>query len=483
VAVTGDCDVVVVGGGPAGAAVASLVARRGHRVVLLEAEFFPRYQIGESLLPATVHGVCRLLGVVDELEAAGFPRKRGGSFRWGSNPAPWTFAFELAPELSVPTGYAYQVRRMEFDQILLENARRCGVEVREGCPVREVLGDGGRVCGVAHEDPSGRRREVRARWVVDASGNRSRLHGRVGERRPSENFQNLAVFGYFAGGRRLPGANAGNILCAAFDEGWLWYIPLRADLTSVGAVVGRDQAGRIAADPAAALAAFVERCDIVREYLAGVERVRDGVYGQTRVRKDYSYTTDRFWRPGMVVVGDAACFVDPVFSTGVHLATYGALLATRSLNSVLAGEVDEERAFGEFEGRYRREYRMIYEFLTAFYDMHRDEGSYFWNAHQVLGDGHTNLESFVTLVGGVASGERALTGATGPAVPGDEDELVDYRFGAPGMPAALHEMVDTTRRAVTGQAPVNETPLLPGGLVPSADMLSWTDPAVLAPAR
>ena len=109
---------------------------------------------------------------------------------------------------------------------------------------------------------------------------------------------------------------------------------------------------------------------MIRDYLSGAKRVTEGEYGKLRVRKDYSYHHTKFWRPGMVLIGDAACFVDPVFSSGVHLATYSALLAARSINSVLAGTVDEAAAFAEFEGRYRREYGVFYEFLTSFYDMH-----------------------------------------------------------------------------------------------------------------
>ncbi|MFC4108317.1 tryptophan 7-halogenase, partial [Micromonospora zhanjiangensis] len=132
-------DVVVAGGGPAGSTVASLVAMQGHRVLLLEKEVFPRYQIGESLLPSTVHGVCRLLGVTDELAEAGFPKKKGGTFRWGARPEPWTFSFGLSERMTGSASFAYQVERARFDEILLNNAKRKGVEVREGCSVTGVI--------------------------------------------------------------------------------------------------------------------------------------------------------------------------------------------------------------------------------------------------------------------------------------------------------------------------------------------------------
>ena len=124
-------DVVVVGGGPAGSTAATVVAMRGHRVLLLEKQSFPRYQIGESLLPSTVHGLCRILGVADEVARAGFTLKRGGTFRWGRNPEPWQFSFAMSPRLPEPTSTAFQVERAKFDDILLRNAARNGVDVRE----------------------------------------------------------------------------------------------------------------------------------------------------------------------------------------------------------------------------------------------------------------------------------------------------------------------------------------------------------------
>ena len=171
-----DVDVVVVGGGPGGSTLATLLAMQGHRVVVLEKETFPRYQIGESLLPSTVHGVCRLTGVSDYLASAGFTTKRGGTYRWGSNPEPWTFAFAISPRMAGKTSYAYQVERSKFDKILLDHARRMGADVRENCPVTDVLSDGIRVHGVAYTDSDGNTRQIHARYVVDASGNRSSIY-------------------------------------------------------------------------------------------------------------------------------------------------------------------------------------------------------------------------------------------------------------------------------------------------------------------
>ncbi|MFF1709739.1 tryptophan 7-halogenase [Streptomyces sp. NPDC058268] len=486
-------DVVVVGGGPAGSTLAALVAMQGRRVLVLEKEFFPRHQIGESLLPSTVHGVCRLTGVADELAKAGFPRKRGGTFRWGANPDPWTFSFSVSPRMSGPTSFAYQVERSKFDDILLKHARKVGAEVREGCAVLDVIADDERVRGVTYTDADGNERRALATFVVDASGNKSRVYQRVGGKREySEFFRSLALFGYFEGGKRLPEPNSGNILSVAFPSGWFWYIPLSDTLTSVGAVVRREMAEKIQGDQEKAFMALVDECPLIGEYLADAKRVTTGQYGQLRVRKDYSYHHTTFSRPGFVLIGDAACFVDPVFSSGVHLATYSALLAARSINSVLSGRVDEEPALKEFEARYRREYGVFYEFLLSFYDMHHDEDSYFWQAKKVTQTARPELQSFVELIGGVSSGERVLTeaeilakrfssdseefAAAVDELAGSQDGSMVPLFKSSVVREVMQEGGQVQMRALLGEDAEAEAPLFSGGLVPSPDGMFWQLP-------
>ncbi|MEO6086726.1 MAG: FAD-dependent oxidoreductase [Umezawaea sp.] len=482
-----DFDVVVVGGGPAGATAATVVALRGHRVLLLEKHVFPRYQIGESLLPSTVHGICRTLGVADEVANAGFKLKRGGTFRWGTEREPWQFSFALSPRLPDPTSTAFQVERSRFDEILLRNAARKGVDVRENCRVVGVIDEDDRVRGVRYLDADGVEHVVRARYVVDASGNTSRLHGQVaGERVYSEFFRNLAVFGYFEGGGRLPKPNDGNIFCAAFDEGWLWYIPLRDDLTSVGAVVGPEHTAAIQRDPRGAWRSMIDSCPEVAELLRGVPTATTAPYDAVRVRKDYSYWKKGFWKPGMVLVGDAACFVDPVLSSGVHLATYGALLAARSINSCLGDGLDEKRSFTEFEDRYRREYGQFYEFLISFYDMQQDQNSYFWSAKRVTAVSAPEAEAFVELVGGLVSGDAAVLrpeglGARLTAAATDVGDAVrrlstsdDRRnplLESSVIRGTFHEGRQLQEQALYGGS-LDEPAA--GAVEPSADGLAWT---------
>jgi len=495
-------DLIVLGGGPAGSTLSTFTAMRGHRVLLLERERFPRHQIGESLLPATIHGICALLGVKEEVESQGFPRKNGGTFRWGKSPEPWTFNFTKRPNDRY--GYAYQVERAKFDDILLRNARKKGVDVREGPEVTGLLYEGERVAGVRYRDPEGREHQARARFVADTMGNKSHVAPSVGERVYSKFFQNVALYAYYENGKRLPPPNSGNILCAAFKSGWFWYIPLSDTLTSVGAVVAKEAAGRIRESPEEAMRSYIDECPIIRDHLSGARRVTSGIYGEHRIRKDYSYCNTRFWAPGLVLVGDAACFIDPVFSSGVHLATYSALLAARSINTCLRGDasISEEAAFKEFEQRYRREFGKFYQFLIAFYDMVQDESSYFWTARKILNTEERDNEAFVSLVAGISEADEPLFqggaagyfddrqgfgayfgdmlareapelkgAATRPAAPVRPDPA---RFDADKfMQGFTGEIAQLQILAAMGERRPAERPLTQGGLVASADGFHW----------
>ncbi|HEY6391128.1 MAG TPA: tryptophan 7-halogenase, partial [Bryobacteraceae bacterium] len=464
-----------------------------HRVLLLERERFPRHQIGESLLPATVHGICTLLGVKGQLERAKFVRKNGGTFLWGLNQKPWSFGFSISPVLGDSAGFAYQVERAKFDQILLENARLKGVTIQEEAAVKRVISENGRVSGVEYTDDRGRKCTARARFVADASGNQSVIARNVGDRVFSKFFQNVALYCYFENGKRLPPPNHGNILCATFNQGWFWYIPLSDKLTSVGAVIGHEHAHQLKGGYEQAMRAFIDSCPIINEYLAGATRVTDGIYGAFRVRKDYSYSSTRFWRPGMVLVGDAACFVDPVFSSGVHLATYAGLLAARSINTVLNGAIDEARCFQEFESRYRREFSNFYQFLIAFYDINQDEESYFWHARKVLNTSEKANEAFVRLVAGVSEPDLALNGAAGYfEARKDIGRVFDsagntYVDALDADPAAsdfnsqtlindlLSEAAELQALGRRGSVRKTEKPAMPGGLIASPDGFRWRE--------
>jgi hypothetical protein len=197
---------------------------------------------------------------------------------------------------------------------------------------------------------------------------------------------------------------------------------------------------------------------MIRDYLGATERVTDGIYGQYRVRKDWSYCNTRFWRPGLVLLGDAACFVDPLFSSGIHLATYSALLAGRSINTFLRGSISEQRCFDEFEERYRCEYLTFLRFLSVFYDKSKEKEAYFRAAHEILETDETDRQAFVRLVSGFSTGgdigERPGSEGSGRSVA--RSALDIFMLGRTGKALPIPSPNDST-------------------LVPSVDGLHWTE--------
>jgi FAD-dependent halogenase len=368
------------------------------------------------------------------------------------------------------------------------------VDVREKHAVEKIFFDGGRAVGVSFVDDKGRPRTASAPYIVDAGGNRAQYHNAdVGERVYSNFFQNVALYGYFEHGKRLPPPNQGNILCCAFKDGWFWYIPLSANLTSVGAVVSRDAAKIMQGGHKEAFEHFVEQCPMIAEYLATAKQCTEGIYSDFRIRKDYSYCSTKFWKPGLALVGDAACFIDPVFSSGVHLATYSALLAARSINTCLKGAQGETACFEEFERRYRREYGNFYQFLTAFYDMHQETDSYFWAARKILNTEEIGNEAFVRLVAGVSSEEEPLFNSADyfqaraglgdwfqgilsnqKIKPDNAPEFDKAKFDpAKFMQGFTSEISQLQMQAAFGGERPKELPMVANGLIPSQDGFHW----------
>ena len=396
-------DVAVIGGGPAGSVASTVLADSGHRVVLFERERFPRYHIGESLLSATLP-ILDAIGATPAIEQHGFLRKPGGTFLWGRQPEPWSFSFREDPG---GRPYAFQVIRAEFDQLLLDNARRHGVDVREEHTVLDV-DTGGSPPVVRVQGADGRAFAVMPRFVIDASG-QSAVIGRAARlRRFDEFFKNLAIFGYFRDAERLPGELANNILSAAFVDGWFWYIPLHDGTMSVGAVVDTQRWRDIAAgDPEGTYRGLISRCPPI------AARLRHATLASPiRIIRDYSYDSARFTGPGYLLAGDAACFIDPVFSTGVHLACLAGFLGGRAVAAILAGEQPEAEALAAYEQTYRGAFQRYLRFLYFFYDHNEDADSYFWAARRILAHAPSDLsvrEAFVRLISGNGDWDAAAT--------------------------------------------------------------------------
>ncbi|MBO1345919.1 MAG: tryptophan 7-halogenase [Hormoscilla sp. GUM202] len=458
-------DMIAIGGGPAGSTAATLVAMQGHKVLLLERERFPRYQIGESLLPATINGIVQLLGAEDSVKQAGFIKKRGGTFSWGKETDVWTLNFGSSPVVGDPNDsnrvYAYEVKRDRFDRILLDNAREKGVEVREQHRVKNLVWSSDRVTGVVFGDPNGREERATARFVVDASGHQSKMAQQVGDRLYSQLYRNIAIYGYFVNGKRLPEPDSGNVLFEAFDDGWLWYIPLDDTLTSVGAVLPKERTGikENQGNLAGTLQDYIAASPIISEYLAGAQPARETPYGEIRMRQEFSYCHSHFWKPGILLVGDAACFIDVLLSSGVHLATYGALLAARSINTALRGEIDEAVCLHEFELRYRLEYSRFYQLLSGLYDMEKERPTYHAWLRKWLRDTNAfSLEPFEQNVDRLIREKRPLPKNMSSV------EFLRQLNGKMLLTAAIAQMEQ-----------VESLPAIEGNLVPSPDRLHWLD--------
>ena len=355
-------DAIVVGGGPAGATAATVLAQHGRRVILLEREHFPRYHIGESLMPYTWHTFDRL-GVLDWFEKAACPKKHSVQFVSTSGKVSEPFYFFQT--LKHPSATTWQVVRSDFDQMMLTNAAVKGVEVRHGVTVRDVIAEGDRVVGVCADSGDGDRDVLRAKAVIDATGRDTLLASKLGWKRRDPDLSKIAIFTYFKGAKRDPGLDEGATTVAYVPEkGWFWYIPLADDVVSVGVVAESDYLYRETRDPEAIFCREAESCAWIKDHIA------QGTYlGPMRVTGEFSYRARQVAGDGFCLVGDAFSFLDPVFSSGVFLALKSGELAADAIHKGLeqTGRITAA-TFKDYERDLRWALDRLRQLVLAFYN-------------------------------------------------------------------------------------------------------------------
>lgn len=351
------CDVLVVGGGPAGSAISTLLAEQGWNVHVLEKDPHPRFHIGESLLPQSLP-ILKQLGVLSDVEKIGIVKYGAEmvSHRYGRTQM---FYFSKAFDESQP--YAFEVKRSEFDAILLKNAVAKGAQVHEGVRAGRVEFRPGTSSIVHAQDPAGNPLAWEARFVVDASGRDTFLSGQLGGKRRSQTHNSAAIFGHFEGVDRLPGKDEGNITAAWLDHGWCWLIPFKDGTTSVGVVCWPDYI-KSRATP---LDQFL--LDTLRQSPPIAERLRHAkLLTPVYAAANFSYRRETMSGDGYLMVGDAFAFIDPVFSSGVHLALNSAVLGAKVVEAHLRHSPDYAQRLREFERMVRRGIKTFSWFIHRF---------------------------------------------------------------------------------------------------------------------
>jgi flavin-dependent dehydrogenase len=355
-------DVIVIGGGPAGSTTAALLAEKGRSVLLLEKERFPRYHIGESMMPFCWFTLDRL-GLAKRMDEIGYTKKYSVQFVRPDGKQSQPFYF--FQHYDHPSSTTWQVERSEFDLMLLDRARGLGAEVHEATAVRRILKDAsGAVIGVEAAGSDGGSFTVNAPVTVDATGREGFAQIREGWRVRDPKLNKVSIWTYYRGAKRDPGLDEGTTTVAYIPErGWFWYIPLRNDVVSVGLVAERDYLFTDTREPREIMEREIEKNTWLREHLEGAEQ-----FGQHWVTSDFSYRAKYCAADGLVLVGDAFAFLDPVFSSGVFLALKSGEMAADAIDAaLLTGDVSGAR-FAAYGEQLCRGIENMRKLVYSFYD-------------------------------------------------------------------------------------------------------------------
>ena len=361
---TNNYDVIVMGGGPAGSSVASILAREGRQVILFEKEVFPRHHIGESLMTDT-YWTFRRMGLLEKLKESPFVRKYSVQFAnaAGKESRPFYFFEAQHHESAV----MWQVTRAKFDELLINHAAEQGAVVHQGVLVKQVLFEGDRAVGVEVQMPDGSREKFYAKVVVDATGQMAMLSNKFRWRVRDPHLKKAVIYSYFKGAHREPDLNGGATLVLRTEHGsggWFWYIPLEDDITSVGIVAnpeyllkGRGQ------DLAKIFHEEIEKCQPVAKRVASGERV-DKIYSIL----DYSYRSKHNSGNGFIIIGDAYGFLDPIYSSGVLLALKMAELAADAIHDAFQHDDFSAARLGQYQAKLDRGIESMRKLVYAFYN-------------------------------------------------------------------------------------------------------------------
>ncbi|NOS69312.1 MAG: NAD(P)-binding protein [Verrucomicrobia bacterium] len=351
-------DAIVIGGGPGGSCTASYLALAGKRVLLLEKEFFPRFHIGESLLPYNT-AIFRDLGLLPVLKAAGFPRKTGAQFHLANGAQSTQFIFSRG--VFTREHETVQVERAVFDHILLKRARELGADAREGWTVQsfESGNDG---VGVKAADPDGKVHSFRAAFLIDASGRGNVTGNQENLREFHPRHKKLSVFGHFAGVQRDPGDRGGDTVIVRAENKWFWLIPVSPEKTSLGLVIDKDEFAKAGGDPEKIFQRWCDSTPMVKERVANARLV-----GKLQTTSDFSYFNKRYVGHRLLRVGDAAGFMDPIFSAGVFLAMWSGKLASEAVIESLGANSDGAGRLRRYEKRVDGALRFYWRMVEYYY--------------------------------------------------------------------------------------------------------------------
>ena len=350
-------DVVIIGGGPAGSTAAAMLAKSGHQVALFDRHSFPRFHVGESLVPA-VNLTLEKLGVRERMDEIGFPRKHGVQFISPSGPGR-PFYFSEGRDARMHS--TWQVLRSEFDRLLLDNAIAAGAHVETDTPVIEVCAEGSTITGVRVQRLDESQDTVHARIVVDASGQNGVIAREFSQQELIPGLENTAVYAHFRGVRTDSGIDAGSTLIYRLDaESWIWFIPL-LEVVSIGLVTSARGILRFGQNRDEILQAAIDQCPDLLERMRGAD-----LLGEVRVARDFSYRASCDGGVGWALIGDALGFIDPIYSTGLLLSVRSAEIVALEITCALAGDKKHPDMAGH-SAEWQRAFDRFLPLVRAFY--------------------------------------------------------------------------------------------------------------------